>query len=65
MGTYFIDVNLREGEGGLQKLTKVDKGEKESPKVDINYGNFVNLISFGFRKVKRVINCDFQYMYYT
>ena len=41
MGTYFIDVNPREGGGGLQKLTKVDKEEKESPKVDINYGIFL------------------------
>ena len=47
-----LSTSTQEG-GGLQQLTEVDKGEGGSPKVDINYGNFVNLISFGLRKVKK------------
>ena len=46
--------STQEGEGGgLQQLTEVDKGDGGSPKGDINYGNVVNLISFGLRRVKK------------
>ena len=57
----------KKGGGGLQKLTEVDKGEGEgSPKVDVNYDNFVNLISFGLRKVKKGDKLWFSiHFYYT
>ena len=58
--TYFIGVNPR---GVGRGSPKVDKGgEGGSPKVDIKYGNFVYLISFELRKVKKAINCVFQYI---
>ena len=50
-GTCFIDVNPRGGGRGSPKVDRSCQGGGGSPNVDINYGNVVNVISFGLQKV--------------